>query len=611
MTKSGEDPTLSVSPSIVDHLAEIDHSVSEGTHAPSHREKNSSKRAGHDGQDASDLMLQKDQAAPKKVRRFLQPISDKSVHADPVDAVDLWDGEAPTASRDDARNVNTIIDADDARINRAPYLEQAGSINAHQRGVSEVAASIDAWPPSTLASTQTALQITTDAIATPSDQDQMTGGPDEPVASSDELGRPFVNGEPQAKSSHAPGSAGNLGKRQKTRLGQHTNQKPARSSVKERGANKNSRLANGSHSGTAPLYAALDLGTNNCRLLIATPAESGFHIIDSFSRIVRLGEGITAQNKLSDDASARAIEALRVCWNKLVFHGIKKARLIATEACRAADNGPAFLEQVRSEIGLELEVIDRETEARLAVTGCVSLIDPRSDGVVLFDIGGGSSEVVWVDRRGRRKRNALGGTLRAWDSLPLGVVTLSERHNGRHVTRDSFEAMVAEVQSHLAAFPKREELLKALQRGRHHLLGTSGTVTTLAGIQLGLRRYDRRKVDGLWMSDEDAAHMIDTLLAMDYQARVAHPCIGADRADLVLPGCAIFEAIRRDFQCSRLRVADRGLREGILVELMGRDGHRVRRGGSKGKRQHTRGSTPGPNGPARSDRVAAGGKKRP
>ncbi|MEH6727642.1 MAG: Ppx/GppA phosphatase family protein, partial [Hyphomicrobiales bacterium] len=328
-------------------------------------------------------------------------------------------------------------------------------------------------------------------------------------------------------------------------------------------------------------YAALDLGTNNCRLLIAEPRDQGFRIIDSFSRIVRLGEGVSANNRLSDEASDRAISALRVCWNKLKYHKVEKVRLIATEACRSAENGAEFLQRVAREIGLELEIIDRETEARLAVAGCSSLVEPRSDGVVLFDIGGGSSEIVWMDRRGRRKRNRLGGTLRAWDSLPVGVVTLSERYDGKHVTRESFEMMVNEVQGMLAAFPKRRELQQALSRGRHHLLGTSGTVTTLAGVHLGLRRYDRRRVDGMWMSNNDAASMVEQLLALTYEQRIGHPCIGLDRADLVLPGCAIFEAIRREFTCDQLRVADRGLREGILVELMNKDGHGLARRGNR------------------------------
>lgn len=370
-----------------------------------------------------------------------------------------------------------------------------------------------------------------------------------------------------------------------TRSQTNAHRKPGRSASGSNGeaSGHHSSNAKPANSQQAVKYAALDLGTNNCRLLIAEPRDQGFRIVDSFSRIVRLGEGISSNNRLSDEASNRAIGALRICWNKLKYHKVEKARLIATEACRSAENGAEFLQRVTDEIGLELEIIDRETEARLAMAGCSSLVEPRSDGVVLFDIGGGSSEIVWMDRRGRRKRNRLGGTLRAWDSLPVGVVTLSERHDGKNVTHQSFENMVKEVQDRLARFPKQKELRQALSRGRHHLLGTSGTVTTLAGVHLGLRRYDRRRVDGMWMSNDEAARMIDQLLNLSYDERVKHPCIGPDRADLVLPGCAIFEAIRREFQCDQLRVADRGLREGILVELMSKDGH----GRSKPKNRST------------------------
>lgn len=324
----------------------------------------------------------------------------------------------------------------------------------------------------------------------------------------------------------------------------------------------------------APLYAALDLGTNNCRLLIARPEERGFRVVDAYSRIVRLGEGVGSNRRLSSAAMDRAIEALDNCHRKLADRGVLRSRLIATEACRAAENGAAFIERVRSETGLALEVVNRETEARLAVAGCASLVDHEADGVILFDIGGGSSEIVWLDLRNRcgARGYALTRFIRSWISLPVGVVNLAERHGGVHVTPDVFEAMVDDAADHLAAFSLADTLSEAISSGRVHMLGTSGTVTTLAGVHLGLRRYDRRKVDGTWLDDADVARMIDQLRDMPYEARVENPCIGADRADLVLAGCAILEAIRRRWSCSRLRVADRGLREGILTELMAADG---------------------------------------
>lgn len=320
--------------------------------------------------------------------------------------------------------------------------------------------------------------------------------------------------------------------------------------------------------GALPAFAALDLGTNNCRLLVAVPGRPGqFRVIDAFSRIVRLGEGLSTSGRLGQPAMDRAVEALKICGDKLRGRSIRRARLIATEACRAAENGAEFLARVEEEAGLKLEIIDRQTEARLAVSGCGSLVDRGTQGVVLFDIGGGSSEIALIDLS-RSRSPRLANHIVSWTSLPVGVVSLSEKFGGRHVTQDSFAAMVAHVTAMLEAFEGRGRIDHLVAGARFHLIGTSGTVTTLAGVHLGLERYDRRRVDGLWMDNDNVDRMIEKLLGWDFDARVANACIGADRADLVLAGCAILEAIRRVWPSERLRVADRGLREGILSELM-------------------------------------------
>lgn len=326
------------------------------------------------------------------------------------------------------------------------------------------------------------------------------------------------------------------------------------------------------HQGDLPVFAALDLGTNNCRLLVAVPGRPGqFRVIDAFSRIVRLGEGLSASGRLGEAAMDRAVEALKVCADKLGNRAVRRARLIATEACRAAENGAEFLGRVEAETGLVLEIIDRETEARLAVSGCGSLVERDTDGVVLFDIGGGSSEIALIDLS-RQRTPRLASHIVSWTSLPVGVVSLAERFGGRDVTRESFRAMVDDVAAHLLRFEGRGRLDHMVAGSRFHLLGTSGTVTTLAGVHLGLERYDRRRVDGLWMDRGSVDGMVERLLGWDFHARVANPCIGADRADLVLAGCAILEAIREVWPSERLRVADRGLREGILSELMAEEG---------------------------------------
>ena len=319
----------------------------------------------------------------------------------------------------------------------------------------------------------------------------------------------------------------------------------------------------------AATYAALDLGTNNCRLLVARPTGDSFRVVDAFSRIIRLGEGISASGRISDAAIERAVEALGICRDKMRNRGVTRSRLIATEACRAAENGADFRARIADEVGLELEIVDRETEATLAATGCTPLVDPNAEGVILFDIGGGSSEIVRLGRSVPVRRGPPLPEIEAWASLPVGVVTLAERYGGHDVTPEIYEAMIAEVAAFLDRFVA-EHGSGGIER--IHMLGTSGTVTTIAGVHLELRRYERRRVDGCWMVDDEVTRVVERLLAMSYQDRVANPCIGAERADLVLAGCAILDAIRRAYPCRRLRVADRGLREGMLVQMMRADG---------------------------------------
>ena len=327
------------------------------------------------------------------------------------------------------------------------------------------------------------------------------------------------------------------------------------------------------------IYAALDLGTNNCRLLVARPSRRSFHVIDAFSRIIRLGEGLGHSGVLSETAMARTILALEVCADKMRRRGVTRSRLIATEACRIARNGEEFIDRVREQAGLDLEIVGRETEARLAVSGCASLIDRQADGALVFDIGGGSSELIWLDFAGRASdprsqrpdRGDVQDCVKAWISLPMGVVTLSEKFGGRNVDSPVFEAMVAHVLEWLVPFEQQHNIAVQLRESSAHLLGTSGTVTTVAGVHLGLRAYDRTRVDGCWLRSDDIRAVSARLLATTFEGRVAEPCIGRDRADLVLAGCAILEALMRTWPCERLRVADRGLREGILSLLMAED----------------------------------------
>lgn len=328
------------------------------------------------------------------------------------------------------------------------------------------------------------------------------------------------------------------------------------------------------------VYGALDLGTNNCRLLLAKPSRRGFRVVDAFSRIIRLGEGVGQTGRLSEAAMARTHDALKVCAAKLKRARVHRSRLVATEACRIAENGAEFLDSVRERLGLDIEILTPQLEARLAVSGSAALIDTSCDYVLVFDIGGGSSELILLDlsRRSRRADRRFAARIDAqncmvaWTSLPVGVVTLAERFGGCHVTNDVFEAMVAATQRMLEPFEAKHGLSARLEGARVHMLGTSGTVTTVAGVHLGLPRYDRNRVDGCWLNLKDVRTVTYDLLGRSYEQRMAEPCIGRDRADLVLAGCAILEAVLRLWPCERLRVADRGLREGILTTLMSEDG---------------------------------------
>ncbi|MEM6851164.1 MAG: Ppx/GppA phosphatase family protein [Pseudomonadota bacterium] len=323
--------------------------------------------------------------------------------------------------------------------------------------------------------------------------------------------------------------------------------------------------------------------------MIASPRGRGFRVVDAFSRIVRLGEGVAASGQLSDAAMSRTIGALRVCAQKMERRDVARARCIATQACRGAANGDAFLARVQSETGLRFEIISPAEEARLAVEGCAQLIDMAADAAVIFDIGGGSTEISWLDLRdrdgakgdGAKRDGAKGGQrmvdrIGGWVSLPYGVVTVSERFGGRDISAEGYAAMAAFVADEIrkACAPGLTEIFEA---GRGHLLGTSGTVTSIAGVFLDLPRYERRLVDGLWMSAVDARSVSERLRRMGYEGRVAQPCIGAERADLVVAGCAILEAILSIWPAERIRVADRGLREGVLLSLMNARSGRSRR----------------------------------
>jgi exopolyphosphatase/guanosine-5'-triphosphate,3'-diphosphate pyrophosphatase len=336
--------------------------------------------------------------------------------------------------------------------------------------------------------------------------------------------------------------------------------------------NRSNSLGNKSPKKDHPLYAAIDLGTNNCRLLIARPVDEGFKVIDSYSKVVRLGVGLESTGLLSKESINNAVDALYVCAKKIKTHRVKRWRCVATEACRKALNGKYFLDRVKKETGLSLEIISPRVESRLAVMGCINLIDTTKNVALVVDIGGGSTELSWVDVRRLKDENLSTKIYRppisAWASLPIGVVTLSERIPELNDRALWYENMKTVVRDEINKSNCKNRFVNIFNEGKGHIIGTSGTITSLAGIHLKLPYYQRDKVDGLWLRTSDAIKVSRYMSSLSPLERAKEPCIGEERANLLVAGCAITDVICEIWPSKIIRVADRGLREGMLMGLM-------------------------------------------
>ncbi|MEM8869638.1 MAG: Ppx/GppA phosphatase family protein [Pseudomonadota bacterium] len=358
-----------------------------------------------------------------------------------------------------------------------------------------------------------------------------------------------------------------------------------------RRAQASGRVARAPAQASGELYAALDLGTNSCRMLIAVPHGHQFKIVDAFAKSVRLGADLERTGALSRTSIERTVRALQVCASKLRKLNVQNTRLVATEACRRARNGVSFLSQVQKRTGLTLEVIRPEEEARLAVISCAPLVGPDSEHVLVFDIGGGSTELVWIDVsdvppdkrpaavadldiRNRASAGGKSGIARIVDfiSVPLGVATLHEIYDDVEDESARFALMSWYFEEHLSSFLPYQDLGVLQGVTGFQMIGTSGTVTTVASAHLGLKRYDRRKVDGLTLTEAQIEAVISRLVSLGPEGRQAEPSIGKDRAELILSGAAILQTLLRIWPTDQLGVADRGLREGILLSMMYRKG---------------------------------------
>ncbi len=321
----------------------------------------------------------------------------------------------------------------------------------------------------------------------------------------------------------------------------------------------------------SPTIAAIDLGTNSCRLLIAKVEGQSFRVIDSFSRVVRLGEGLHTTNKLTDAAIERTIDALRICQEKIESNKVSHLRAVTTEACRRAENSDDLIKRAVTELGLSITIITAEEEARLALSGCAGVLNSRIPFALAFDIGGGSTEVMWLrinePRRLHRRRFPVIEVLDCI-SIPYGVVTLCDQYENQSYDPKIYNEIRNNVAGLLKEFSVKNDIALAMERKKIQMIGTSGTVTTLAAISLNLERYDRRMIDGVFLNIPDVHRMSSEIFNMNEDERAKHPCIGVGRTDLVVMGTGILEGICDTWPIDKLRVADRGVREGLLMELI-------------------------------------------
>ncbi len=313
------------------------------------------------------------------------------------------------------------------------------------------------------------------------------------------------------------------------------------------------------------IYSAIDLGTNNCRLLVAQQTANGFKVIDSFSRVVRLGEGLGKNdNILSKEAMDRTIEALDICLSKIHRKGVTHMRNVATQACREAVNCDDFIERVEKEVRMKLHIIDPAEEARLAMMGCKALLEKKYSNAIIFDIGGGSTELIWV----KIKQQGIPEII-DWTSIPFGVVNLSEKYGMTHaMPPHEYAHMKQTIMTAFQSFEVKHNMQELVAKGKIQLLGTSGTITTLTAMDMELEIYDRTRVDGAKVTSSRIRELCNMLSGLNYEERLALRNIGADRADLVVAGCAILESIMDLWPIENIRVADRGIREGMLLDMM-------------------------------------------
>jgi exopolyphosphatase/guanosine-5'-triphosphate,3'-diphosphate pyrophosphatase len=320
--------------------------------------------------------------------------------------------------------------------------------------------------------------------------------------------------------------------------------------------------------------------------------ERRLKVIDSFAKIISLGEGIKQTGVLSEEAIERTIVALRACKKKLDSHRIYKMRAVATEACRQASNTKSLIERVNSEIGVDLEVISPQEEARLVLKGCSGVISDEKNYGILMDIGGGSTEVVWL----KINKGMTRPTISVIDSisLPFGVVTISDTYTHSKNNQEIYTVLRKNILSTIDTFMKKNNIRTNFSKGDVQVITSSGTTTTLGSLTLGLSTYDRSSVDGKDFSSKKIVEVGEELLSRYLSSTPTTVKLGKEknfitnkffdhvldksseefkifaynRMGLLAAGVVIINSILESIGDCLVRIADRGVREGILYDLM-------------------------------------------
>lgn len=307
-------------------------------------------------------------------------------------------------------------------------------------------------------------------------------------------------------------------------------------------------------------FAAIDLGSRNCRTIVGCQSKAGaFEYIETYSKSVSLADGVAASKKLSRKSMDRTIEALAFCSKVLSRYAGLTYLAVATDAMRRAENASVFIKRVKRELGLIISIITPQEEAYYAALGCIEVLSLETEIFVVFDIGGGSSEIALCRQKSDKDIELIDSL-----SIPYGVINLLESKD--HLTFSGYSNLVQKIsdlsRDFLNQYATTLDFVNNFQ-----CIGTSGTTTTVAALNMNLRFYDREKINDSILQFSEILKTVHYVQSLSEDERKLHPYISQSNEDLVLGGLTILEGIVRGLPASTITVTDRGVRDGVVYAL--------------------------------------------